>query len=409
MIWLMFGRTIIRLAGPFGMIPKGFFFVLIILQCSAVAMAEPAFRLTVSETLNILEKADLRIRMDGRYQGHLYKEARGFFHLDDSYEQYQGTIYVLEDFRNNNRQAKRITATYDAAVSLEGGFSGTAEAPLLYPRTRGFPALPEQLPDVGERWRDFGTQVIAPREGAKPTTIEFYCEYEYVGLSTYLEREVHAIKGQYATRYRRGQDPDGDESLTEASGKHLIAIFIDTRDGNWMFIRDQINEEFRFTDGQVLSQEGFYLTWYGGLYAVDRQAKAESVRELLEESGVKEVAVEPVAEGIALTIQNIHFVPDQAVILPEERRRLDQIADVLSTVGDQTIKAVGHTADVGTQESQFELSVQRAQVIIEEMVKRGIPATSFIYEGKGGTEPLATNENEEGRAQNRRVEFIILD
>jgi outer membrane protein OmpA-like peptidoglycan-associated protein len=101
-------------------------------------------------------------------------------------------------------------------------------------------------------------------------------------------------------------------------------------------------------------------------------------------------------------------VADQATILPSERGRLDSIAEALGSIGERTIKAVGHTADVGTAESQYELSIERAKTIIDEMVKRGIPAERFIYEGKGGTEPIAPNDTEEGRAQNRRVEFIIL-
>ncbi len=71
--------------------------------------------------------------------------------------------------------------------------------------------------------------------------------------------------------------------------------------------------------------------------------------------------------------------------------------------------AVGHTADIGSEESQYVLSVERARVIIQEMVERGIPADRFIYEGKGGTEPIAPNDTEEGKAKNRRVEFVILD
>jgi len=54
------------------------------------------------------------------------------------------------------------------------------------------------------------------------------------------------------------------------------------------------------------------------------------------------------------------------------------------------------------------LSVERAQTIINEMVKRGIPRSMFSFKGYGGTVPLADNATEEGRAINRRVELILM-
>jgi outer membrane protein OmpA-like peptidoglycan-associated protein len=176
-----------------------------------------------------------------------------------------------------------------------------------------------------------------------------------------------------------------------------------------MFLRDQVDEQYSFADGTSREIEGFYLTWFEGAARRDRDEEAVEVAEKLEESGVEDVDVEGTSEGVALSIRNIHFVPDQAIILADERNRLDGIAEALAATGDRTIKVIGHTADVGTAESQLELSIERAKVIIEEMVKRGIPADRFIYEGRGGTDPIAPNDTEDGRAKNRRVEFIILD
>ena len=258
-------------------------------------------------------------------------------------------------------------------------------------------------------WRAYGEQVVVPRETGEPTRIEFYCEFKYKDRGVYLNRDVHIITAQYATRYKRGQDPDGDDTLSEATGKHLITIYLDAAATGWMFIRDQVDEQFRFTDGVTRELEGFYLTWYEGEAVSSRSADSRIVEESLRAGDVENFEVKETEEGVALSIQNIHFVPDQAVVLPSERNRLDSVAEALKAVGERTIKVVGHTADIGTAESQYILSVERAKVIIAEMVKRGIPAESFIYEGKGGTEPIGSNENEEGRAKNRRVEFIILD
>lgn len=391
----------------------------LVLNVITDAFAQETVRLAFqgAGTLSITEKADIRIRENGRYLGYLYKEMRGYFALRSAETLrsgaieyvYDGTVYVLEDQKRNARLAKWIDEVYEIELSATDYGRYSTNSPAPYPRTRGFPVLIDRPLESGMSWREYGEQVVIPREGAKPTRIEFYCEFKYQGLGMYLEREVHVIHAQYATRYRRGQDPGGEPSLTRATGKHLVTIYIDTSGSGWMFMRDQVDEQFSFSDGMRREIEGFYLTWFEGAVPRDRESDALRIAEKLEEEGIEDVGVGEGDEGVTMTIQNIHFLPDQAVILPDERSRLDGIAEALKAVGDRTIKAVGHTADVGTQESQYELSVERAKAIIEEMVKRGLPPDRFIYEGKGGTEPLASNDTEEGRAQNRRVEFVILD
>lgn len=369
-----------------------------------------------AESLEYTEKANLRIRENGRYLGFLYKEARGYFNLDrvaplttGGMEYiYNGSFYVLEDQKQNNRQAKWIDDSYAIRISATDKGYYTTDSPSSQPRTRGFPVLPGRAPREGESWREYGTQMIIPREGAPATEVEFYCEFKYKGESIYLERPVYVVQAQYATRYRRGQDPNGDPQLAEATGKHLVTMYIEKGGDGWMFLRDQVDEQYRFVDGTTREVEGFYLTWYQGGGGIDRERDAEMVREKLSDGGVEDVAVTATDEGVAISVQNIHFVADQAVILPGERARLDSIAAALKELGGRTIKAVGHTADIGTEESQYILSVERAKVIVEEMVKRGLPAEIFIYEGRGGTEPVGSNDTEEGKASNRRVEFIIF-
>jgi len=368
-------------------------------------------------SISITEKANLRLRQNGRYFGYLYKETKSYFNLIDigtlstgaSEYLYSGTVYVLEDQKMNTRQAKYIDEVYDIELSATSDrrYSTASGAP--FPRTRGFPVIPVNALHAGSVWREYGEQVVIPRDGGKPTRIEFYCEFKYKDTGVYLDRDVHVVTAQYATRYKRGQDADGDETLTEATGKHLVTMYIDADETGWMFIRDQVDEQYRFSDGMTQELEGFYLTWYEGAVGRSRAEDTKLVEEALSGAGVEDVTVKETGEGVALSLQNIHFVPDQAIVLISERTRLDSVAEALKSVGERTIKVIGHTAAIGTIESQYELSVERAKVIIEEMAKRGIPADRFIYEGRGGVEPIGSNETEEGRAQNRRVEFVILD
>jgi len=69
----------------------------------------------------------------------------------------------------------------------------------------------------------------------------------------------------------------------------------------------------------------------------------------------------------------------------------------------------GHTAAVGDAGAQQKLSVLRAQAVADYFVSKGVvKASQLVIEGKGGTVPLASNDTEQGRARNRRVEITLL-
>ena len=123
----------------------------------------------------------------------------------------------------------------------------------------------------------------------------------------------------------------------------------------------------------------------------------------------KKVIVENTAAGIRLTMQNLNFKPDSAELLPGEKERLDQIAQVLKEVPDQMFLVEGHTASVGYEKGEMKLSVERANSVANALIQRGIPREKFICKGSGGTKPIADNSTPEGKAKNRRVEITILE
>ena len=69
----------------------------------------------------------------------------------------------------------------------------------------------------------------------------------------------------------------------------------------------------------------------------------------------------------------------------------------------------GHSASTGNPTGEKNLSVERAKSIVDELVKRGIPANQFIFRGLGSEVPIADNSTSEGKALNRRVEITILE
>lgn len=388
----------------------GAFFCILALVCTAGNAA--ALDWQPADIFTVREKQNLRIRENGVYRGYVYNESRTVFNLDDSKagsRTYTGVFFEYEQMTRDARDiARRVDTSTKGTITFENGGAMSVPPGQNWPFLLNFPVFPDEPPDVGERWRATGVRLLRPVRDLKPTRVPFLCEFEYAGTGELNGRPVEIINAQYAVRYRQGEDPHGEPSLARISGKHVVTIFLDPESGK-IFMRDMVDEVYDFTGSRQLTTSGFILTWYGGGMPGARKALAEDIREEIAKSGEGDVTVEETGVGVSINLDVIHFVPDRAVVLPGERGKLDTVASVLKRLEGATFLVVGHTADVGTAESQVELSVERAKTIADELSARGIPAGRFIYEGRGGSEPVASNDTEEGRAKNRRVQIFILE
>lgn len=136
-----------------------------------------------------------------------------------------------------------------------------------------------------------------------------------------------------------------------------------------------------------------------------------NIQRIIQNDKPEEIEVENSPSGIKLLVYNIHFQADTAEILNTEDSRLDLIAEslneALASAGNSTFLIDGHTASVGKPQEEMNLSYERANKIIDEMVKRGIDRAKFSFRGFGGTKPVGDNSSSDGRAKNRRVEITI--
>ncbi len=114
-----------------------------------------------------------------------------------------------------------------------------------------------------------------------------------------------------------------------------------------------------------------------------------------------------IKEGIRVKIHNLFFATNKTYILPASAQAMEDLATFLSENEGVTIRITGHTDNVGTDEANQKLSEGRANAVKKDLIKRGIDPERIETEGKGESEPVADNDTEEGRALNRRVEFMI--
>lgn len=137
----------------------------------------------------------------------------------------------------------------------------------------------------------------------------------------------------------------------------------------------------------------------------------QNMKKYFIERKIPETIVIDAPTGIQISIRDLKFVADSSELLSDERERLSLIAESIKQItasNDFTILVEGHTADVNKPDGQLTLSIERAQTIINALVAEGVPRSLFTYKGYGGTMPVADNNTNEGRAQNRRVEITVM-
>jgi OOP family OmpA-OmpF porin len=110
-----------------------------------------------------------------------------------------------------------------------------------------------------------------------------------------------------------------------------------------------------------------------------------------------------------IILSNIYFEFNSSVLLDSSFYELNRLVNLLEKNSNIRLLIVGHTDNIGTEEYNLQLSLQRALSVRKYLVNNGISPGRLEYEGKGFSIPLKNNETEENRQINRRVEFKILN
>ena len=120
------------------------------------------------------------------------------------------------------------------------------------------------------------------------------------------------------------------------------------------------------------------------------------------------VPLSPLTAGSVIALRNIFFNTASYDLLPASNAELEKLVQLLRTNTTLRIELGGHTDNVGADAANLTLSDQRAQAVRDFVIAQGIDASRITAKGYGETKPVATNDTEEGRAQNRRTEVTVL-
>lgn len=147
------------------------------------------------------------------------------------------------------------------------------------------------------------------------------------------------------------------------------------------------------------------------LMVSDGKVRILSIEERTAESAVKLVAAAAIKSEldtkghIALYI---NFDTDKAVLRADGKPAVDEIATLMKKESTLKLAVEGHTDNVGEATRNVALSRERAQAVVDALIKDGIGSERLSAAGHGAAKPLADNGSEEGRAKNRRVELVKI-
>jgi outer membrane protein OmpA-like peptidoglycan-associated protein len=141
---------------------------------------------------------------------------------------------------------------------------------------------------------------------------------------------------------------------------------------------------------------------------MDKQKKElESV--LPEDTGVEIIEEEGQPPALRVTFDSgILFATNSSTVSAASKSALRNLAVNLEQNPDTDLKIIGHTDNTGAVDYNQTLSEKRAKSVYDYLIEQGLSSRRMVYEGKGIREPVASNNTAEGRAENRRVEVMIL-
>ncbi len=115
-----------------------------------------------------------------------------------------------------------------------------------------------------------------------------------------------------------------------------------------------------------------------------------------------------IKENATVRLNNIFFETDKTELLPASFAELDRLREILQKDSSLYIAIEGHTDISGSEGHNKALSLGRANAVVEYLIAKGIPKSRLEAHGYAAEKPIASNDTEEGKAKNRRVEFRIV-
>ena len=287
------------------------------------------------------------------------------------------------------------------------------------PTVRDVPLFPDYPVKPGDKWTGEGHEAHDMRKTfniEKPFKVPFTATYQYIG-DDYDETEkknLNVIEVKY-NLYFESPAPENSGNYDYLNypavtmGHSNQKIWWDNEKG----VIDHYKEDFRIV---IETFYGNHITFSGTAHAevqdfkrVTTEENIQKIKDFVDNSGYEDIDVKESDKGLTISIENIQFEPDSARLMESEKEKLRKISQILKQF-DNDLLITGHCAARGSKKNQMIISEDRAISVAEFLSELDVRNPNCIYtQGKGATEPVASNSTEEGRKRNRRVEITLMD
>lgn len=122
----------------------------------------------------------------------------------------------------------------------------------------------------------------------------------------------------------------------------------------------------------------------------------------------KDIYLQEIEIGVTVRLKNIYFDFDKTTLKKESFLELNKVVSFLKQNSSVEIEIAGHTDSKGADDYNMNLSQGRSQAVVDYLISQGINSSRLTAQGYGESKPIDTNDTDEGRANNRRVEFTVV-
>ncbi len=150
-----------------------------------------------------------------------------------------------------------------------------------------------------------------------------------------------------------------------------------------------------------------FLATSKGFISVNQNIDLTKITQYKEVN--KDLMLVPIEVGEEVNLNNIFFDFGKFDLLEDSKPELNRVVKLLQSGTIKKIRIEGHTDNVGNTKDNQILSEKRAQAVADYLISSGVKSTQINVVGYGKTKPVASNDTEEGRQKNRRVDFVILE
>ena len=123
----------------------------------------------------------------------------------------------------------------------------------------------------------------------------------------------------------------------------------------------------------------------------------------------KEIPLQPIKEGKKIILNNIFFQSGKAELTGTSMLEIDKLSALLNQNPEIKVEISGHTDNTGSKTDNVNLSLERAKVVVNTLIQKGIDKNRLTAKGYGDAQPIAPNDTDENRQLNRRTEFKIIN